>query len=269
MKCLKNVILAFGALMYAQAIMSMEKAPQQTWWQWLSGQKPAVLPSVEVPQQFYMQLLPPDIKNYLLQLIAKGGNINSLANYIYSLNIEDPDKMLAILTMVLERAPYTAQVIDFADRLKTMKVMKDQKIEKWLTGIKARLWGGEQLVKATREGDIGDVESLLNHYNARNLDLNWRDAEGKTALMHAINPKKVALLLEAGVNVNIQDNSGYTALDRAAQYDNLEILNMLLAAGADPNIQHDYYAFTALMQAAEYGNKEAVGLFLRLEQTHS
>jgi ankyrin repeat protein len=58
----------------------------------------------------------------------------------------------------------------------------------------------------------------------------------------------VLALLEQGADPNTPDHYGFTALSRAAQFDNLEMVNALLAAGADPN-RASQWGKTALMSA--------------------
>ena len=74
-------------------------------------------------------------------------------------------------------------------------------------------------------------------------DVNAQNEDGKTALMRAQTPEQTKLLLKAGANVNAQDTDGNTALMFPQ---NLEQIKLLLKAGADVNVQ-DKYGDTALM----------------------
>ena len=58
----------------------------------------------------------------------------------------------------------------------------------------------------------------------------------------------VLALLEQGVSPDAPDRNGFTALTRAAQFDHLELVRVLLAAGADPNIANKW-GLTPLMIA--------------------
>jgi ankyrin repeat protein len=50
----------------------------------------------------------------------------------------------------------------------------------------------------------------------------------------------VRLLIDSGVNVNIREGDGSTALHWAARRNNMELTQLLLAADADPDIANDY-----------------------------
>jgi len=76
--------------------------------------------------------------------------------------------------------------------------------------------------------------------------LNAQNSEGKTALHLASgsSPKKqggssriVKMLLAAGADPNVQDRAGYTPLHTAARYQEEKIVKSLLEAGADPAIR--------------------------------
>ncbi|MCY3944900.1 MAG: ankyrin repeat domain-containing protein [Anaerolineaceae bacterium] len=65
------------------------------------------------------------------------------------------------------------------------------------------------------------------------------------------------ILLEAGANPNLLDRSGVPPLYFAVQWRNLEMVRLLLAAGADPNIQFDSKA------GQEYGRARSILAFAR------
>lgn len=67
--------------------------------------------------------------------------------------------------------------------------------------------------------------------------INAKNNKQRTALMEAIgNPRIVETLIRAGANINLQDNKGDTALILAAKNNDPYSLELLLQAGADPNI---------------------------------
>ena len=69
----------------------------------------------------------------------------------------------------------------------------------------------------------------------------------------------VELLLDAGADVNLQDNYGRTALMEPSGLGYIETVRLLLEAGADVNLQ-DNYGWTALYHASRTGRTEIVRL---------
>ncbi len=75
----------------------------------------------------------------------------------------------------------------------------------------------------------------------------------------------VLALLNEGVDVNIQDDDGDTALHIAAAEDRLDIVQALLNAGADVSIKN-FKSATSLCMAAKNGNLEMASLLLDAEE---
>jgi ankyrin repeat protein len=69
----------------------------------------------------------------------------------------------------------------------------------------------------------------------------------------------VNLVLAAGANPNLQQQGGYTALHEAAMHNSVERAQALLAAGADRSIRSDD-GLTAAAMAEEKGNKEVLSV---------
>ncbi|WP_083199501.1 ankyrin repeat domain-containing protein [Microbacterium oleivorans] len=96
------------------------------------------------------------------------------------------------------------------------------------------------------------VRALL----AAGADPDVTDSAGFTPLLNASGPgdsASVEALLNAGADVAVSDiDNGWCPLSRAAEWDNFEVLTLLLAAGADPN--HD----SPLVDAAEAGSLRCV-----------
>ena len=62
------------------------------------------------------------------------------------------------------------------------------------------------------------------------------------------------ILIEAGADLNIQNNEGFTALLKASNRGDFDSVRMLIRAGADL----DY----ALMWASAHGHRKTVGMLL-------
>lgn len=71
-------------------------------------------------------------------------------------------------------------------------------------------------------------------------------------------PDVVGLLLKAGSEVNLTDNKGRSALHYAAELGQDDTIEMLLAAGADPNVAENNTGRTALHLAIENGQFNSV-----------
>ena len=68
--------------------------------------------------------------------------------------------------------------------------------------------------------------------------------------------------LAAGTDVNARDSIGETPLYLAARSGRKEIVELLIAKGADVNEKDDFYGTTPLHWAAVYGHKEIAELLI-------
>jgi ankyrin repeat protein len=89
--------------------------------------------------------------------------------------------------------------------------------------------GSIQLIQAAGVGNLDRVKSLLA--GKVNLDLDRGAALGNAAA--AGHTQIVALLIQAGANVNLTDKLGFSPIASAAYSGYGEIVNLLIAAGAD------------------------------------
>lgn len=113
-----------------------------------------------------------------------------------------------------------------------------------------------QLVEAAGRGDLSAVESLL----AAGLDVDERDARGRTAVMAATHGERadiVRVLIQAGANVDLQDERRDNIFLYAGARGLLEILRLAVEAGASTTLTNRYGG-SALIPAAERGHVEVV-----------
>ena len=74
--------------------------------------------------------------------------------------------------------------------------------------------------------------------------------------------KKAEDLIKEGADPNTQDNNGWTPLHEVAQRNHLELVRLLLEAGANPNIPGGDENYTPLHDAVEAGHVETVKLLI-------
>ena len=85
------------------------------------------------------------------------------------------------------------------------------------------------LHRASYYGSIRATRVLLEH----NANVQLRNIKGRTALHYAWQPDVVQLLLDQGVDANIQDDDGSTTLHAASSEGKLEVAQLLLKYGAN------------------------------------
>lgn len=130
------------------------------------------------------------------------------------------------------------------------------------------------LYKAVSQNNVERARTFAAHTHT---DLNWRDANGETALSVAVNAQNrdlVKLLLKTGANPNVTNNEGATPLawavyPRDEEKDcEIDIISSLLLAGADPNIK-DIHGEAPLFWAAARGNTVVTQMLLQAGAKHS
>jgi ankyrin repeat protein len=126
-------------------------------------------------------------------------------------------------------------------------------------------WAGpnEDLLLSAQKGDVAGVAAALG----ADADINARGRDGWTALETAVANRGrveltktrdiVKLLIAKGAGVNTKDSGGWTPLLRTGD---AQVAKLLIAAGADVNASRD--TRTVLMNAAEENNVEIVRLLL-------
>jgi ankyrin repeat protein len=116
------------------------------------------------------------------------------------------------------------------------------------------------LIDAVKKGDAKTIRSLL----AQRVDVNATEADGFTALDWAAqrdNLEIADLLLAAGANVKAPSRYNITPLSLACTNGDAALIDRFLKAGADPNATSEQ-GQTALMTAALTGKVDAVKLLL-------
>jgi uncharacterized protein len=129
----------------------------------------------------------------------------------------------------------------------------------WLVSVGISSAQG-RLIDAVRANDAGAVRTILDS----RADANAVQPDGTTALHWAVERDAieiVQLLIRAGANVKATNRYGATPLWLASLNGNAATIGVLLEAGADPSAASDE-GETALMVAARTGKIDAVSLLL-------
>lgn len=119
---------------------------------------------------------------------------------------------------------------------------------------------GPLLHRAVQAGLEDQVKELLK----QDINVNERAEAGWTSLLYASAqgyPRIVQLLLDAGANPDIGNIHGITPLMYGARYGNIDVCRILLENGANTDLQ-DMYGITALMVATSLGHADVVDMLL-------
>lgn len=128
----------------------------------------------------------------------------------------------------------------------------------------------EQLLEAIRKGQSKLVKQLL----WSNADPNTRDEQKQSGLILACFIKDhdnrmtiIDLLLQKGATLDLQDESGQTALIKVVILDDITLTKRLLKHGADATL-HDKEGNTSLFYASLNGNEKIVQCLISEFQRH-
>ncbi|KAJ9162871.1 hypothetical protein P3X46_022613 [Hevea brasiliensis] len=122
---------------------------------------------------------------------------------------------------------------------------------------------GERLVSAARDGDLQEAKALLecnprlarySTFGVRNSPLHYSAARGH----HEI----VSLLIESGVDINLRNYRGQTALMQACQHGHWEVVLILMLFKANVHRSDYLNGGTALHLAALNGHSRCVRILL-------
>lgn len=116
------------------------------------------------------------------------------------------------------------------------------------------------LLQAIKTSD----ENYVHWYIANGFDLNQRDADGKTALMHATQQGKVAIaksLIQAGANLTAKDKRDFDVMFYVAGHNRIEIAQILIDAGYPIQLENESNAQNLIM-AMDFKYLELVNLLI-------
>ncbi|XP_066325727.1 probable E3 ubiquitin-protein ligase XBOS35 isoform X2 [Miscanthus floridulus] len=122
---------------------------------------------------------------------------------------------------------------------------------------------GERLVSAARDGDIQEARALLelnprlarySTFGIRNSPLHYSAAKGH----HEI----VSLLIESGVNINLRNCRGQTALMQACLYGHWKVVQILVLFKANIHRRDCFSGATAIHFAALKGHTRCIRLLM-------
>ena len=116
------------------------------------------------------------------------------------------------------------------------------------------------IFEAVQKGTIEDVKFYIEK---KDIDVNVRTKEGLTPLFAAVsigNIEVAKYLISVGADVNLRSNVGMPPLFFAVAIPNrdIDIIKLLVSAGADVTAKFGEYDWTALRQAESVGTAEIV-----------
>ncbi|MBO7090483.1 MAG: ankyrin repeat domain-containing protein [Victivallales bacterium] len=107
-----------------------------------------------------------------------------------------------------------------------------------LNVLKYLIENGADWKSALKEHHPPRDPAVLRYLLSLGLDANLKGREGKTSLHYVEYIELMDILLAAGADPNIKDDKGWTPLDCAIKNDNYQKIKWLIAHGADRNGRH-------------------------------
>lgn len=201
----------------------------------------------------------------LLTFLVNGCTTTKLSSEI------EEESLLATGWSTTRETPEIVKVATYGD-LESLELLISK-------GVDVNVDMGRPLREASRRGNIEIITSLINA--GANVNPPTLSGSYETPLIAATekgNIEVVKFLIQSGANLNVTVNiikfsppqyrlpiasdykviSEHTALMIASKYNDLEIVNVLLEAGADVNQRTEKRGDTALSLAVDYGHIEIV-----------
>jgi ankyrin repeat protein len=227
---------------------------------------------MELPSTFYIHDLSQELQHVIYTIAQQEVlNIPALAESILAANVinHGPHNLL----IVLNSLPTHAAARRLAKHLEALPSIQSQEVQSSLSSIPPA--HGQELFTEV-VNPVRDRAKITAYLMNRTIDIDWQDPLYKrTALIFsaALNfADIVQSLLAAGADPNIQDFSGRTALMAAATplglwENDSKLTKLLLAAGANVHIK-DQSGRTAFFFAQRHGNTEIVDLLKQAGAKH-
>lgn len=147
---------------------------------------------------------------------------------------------------------------------------KNKNSTKGKSGKKADIYKDFPLHKAVNEGNEEWINQNISDYSED--DINAKAKDGRTPLMLAAvkgNASVAKILIDNGANIEIKSDKGTPVLIFAALNNRFEMVKYLIEVqGMNPNIV-DNSGFTALMTAANKGYEDIVEYLLQFEEVRN
>jgi len=148
-----------------------------------------------------------------------------------------------------------------------MKNVLDYLTERASVSVKSELIYNDELTKAVLLGDVQKVKEEFK--KVPNSDPDATDSQGRT-LLYMCRDKEIAkILINQGANVNAVNTKGQSILAHVAYYHRLEIMELMLKAGANPNVvyapneDHNESGLTPLHFMCSHDKIEMVELLVK------
>lgn len=173
---------------------------------------------------------------------------------------------LALLALSVAAVPAAAQFSDSYNFLKAVKDRKGEDAEKFINEP-----GSGSVIINTRDNGTGETalhivtarrdSTWLAYLLGKGANPNLADKKGVTPLMLATQlgwADGASLLIKVKSQIDATNRSGETALIRAVQLRNAEMVRLLMKAGANPDKQDTVAGYSARDYAAQDGRGSAI-----------